>query len=668
MAASTKLRRKSLTSKRPSPTRRTAAAGAQRTRRSNPRAHKGRGVPIMPLLIAPALLILVVAWLIRQSFVTDTLGIAGWLTVGGYTAGATAFTVRWPERAARHWRWLAIGALAVAAAIAWLSVAERSPSYSGDWGYALTRGSAIAAAGYSFIAAFCGGLLFPNTRRVYGTMLRAGAGAGSRGAAVVTFRIRRARQAAPTPIETAVAEMPAEAESPTAAAVPTAVQTTTVPATATATASPTADPSAASAGGMSPVHRRWHLPGTDLLDTPPPTHRPDDINDAMDRMAQAIVSTLQEYCVPVSIETQRAGPRTIRFGLALGQLPRTGTRNKAARVRISDITKHQKELSLALKTPYIRIVEQPEPGESLIGIEIPTPFPTPVMLHSIANSPDFSQLRDTAPLPFALGSDANGQHICLNLATTPHLLIAGATGSGKSVCINTLIASLLLTQTPEQLQLIMIDPKRVELTPYNGIPHLQQPVITDTQQVPLILNQITELMQQRYQILEAAGVRNIAAYHKLITNTNTNSDTNSLPPPMPYLVLIIDELADLMLAKGDHIETQLVQIAQLGRAAGIHTVLATQRPSVNVVTGILKANIPTRIAFAVASGTDSRVILDENGAETLMGKGDLLLSESGPNYPRRGQGALVSDDEIDRIVQHWKLQAHPNTNTATATT
>ena len=284
------------------------------------------------------------------------------------------------------------------------------------------------------------------------------------------------------------------------------------------------------------------------------------------------------------------------------------------------------------------------PGEALVGLEVPAPTPNKVHLREVMESPVFRKVAGKGGLPVAMGQDSGGNAVVVDLETLPHLLIAGATGSGKSVCINSVVASLLLTKPPDQLRMLMIDPKRVELTPFNGIPHLVAPVIVDVDQVNSALRALTREMFRRYKEMEDAGVRNIAGYNAKAKER------------MPFLLLIVDELADLMIVGGFEVEQSLVRLAQLGRATGIHLVLATQRPSVNVVTGLLKANVPARIAFAVASQVDSRVILDMVGAERLLGKGDMLILNSDSPKPRRVQGTLVYDDEIDQLVRFWSSQ------------
>ena len=399
----------------------------------------------------------------------------------------------------------------------------------------------------------------------------------------------------------------------------------------------------------------WQLPSIELLskgEDRPVSH------PVLQQMAQRIEQTLAEHRVEVAVEDIRTGPRVVRFGLVPGWLKKyrasSGIKSKAgdgadlemSRVKVQSILMLEKDMALALKTPYLRL-EAPVPGESLVGLEVPNPYPRTVVLRSAAEWQAFQKIAVKGGLPVALGEDTAGEPIVADLIDLPHLLIAGATGSGKSVCINSIIASLLLTNRPDMLRMLMVDPKRVELTPFNGIPHLISPVIVDTDQVLVVLRAIQNEMLRRYKLMEAMGVRNIEGYNK------KSSDF------MPFLVIIIDELADLMMTAAYEAEKGLVRLAQLGRATGIHLILSTQRPSVNVVTGLLKANIPARIAFAVASQVDSRVILDTIGAEKLLGKGDMLLLTSDSPKPKRVQGTFVHDREIDKLVEFWRSQSGP---------
>ena len=399
----------------------------------------------------------------------------------------------------------------------------------------------------------------------------------------------------------------------------------------------------------------WRLPPLELLSKGESRPVPKSV---LQELAQRIEDTLAEHKVEVSVNDIRSGPRVIRFGLVPGWVRKgrdsRGETSQAddvptiemSRVKVQSILTREKDLALALKTPYLRI-EAPVPGEALVGLEMPHPHPRSVALRTVAESAAFWKIADEGGLPVALGEDTGGEPITANLIDLPHLLIAGATGSGKSVCINSVVASLLLTNGPDRLRMLMIDPKRVELTPFNGIPHLIAPVIVDTDEVLAALRAAQNEMLRRYKLLEETGARNIEGYNK------------KSPSRLPFMVIIIDELADLMMTAAYEVEQAAVRLAQLGRATGIHVILATQRPSVNVVTGLLKANIPARIAFAVASQIDSRVILDAVGAEKLLGKGDMLLLSSQSPKPVRVQGTFVHDQEIEKLVEYWQVQTGP---------
>jgi len=393
---------------------------------------------------------------------------------------------------------------------------------------------------------------------------------------------------------------------------------------------------------------KWKLPPLNLLIAA----QPRTISQTpLLQMAKLIEETLADHGVTVEVKDIKAGPRVVRFGLVPGWQQRRGEAGKedageGNKIKVQSILAREKDLALALKTPDLRI-EAPVPGEALVGLEVPAPFPSQVALRSLMDIPDFRKISSKGGLPIALGEDTGGNPVVTDLASLPHLLIAGATGSGKSVCLNSIVASLLFTKPPDQLRMVMVDPKRVELTPFNGIPHLISPVIVDVEEVNPTLRALIAEMLRRYKLMEEVGTRNISGY-------NAKSKEQ-----MPYLALIVDELADLMMTGGFEMEQNLVRLAQLGRAIGIHLVLATQRPSVNVVTGLLKANVPARVAFAVASQVDSRVILDTVGAEKLLGKGDMLLLNHDSPKPRRVQGALVNDEEIDRVVEFWLQQKGP---------
>ena len=397
---------------------------------------------------------------------------------------------------------------------------------------------------------------------------------------------------------------------------------------------------------------KWLLPPTDLLSPPVHQQAPEA---PLEQMARHVEKALAEHGVIVEVQDIRAGPRIVRFGLVPGFLPKKGedsreesaaNRVETSRVKVQSILTREKDLALALKTPYLRI-EAPVPGEALVGLEVPSPSPSKVNLREVIETEAFAKIDSKGALPIALGQDTGGNAVVVDLAALPHFLIAGATGSGKSVCINSIVASLLLTRSPDQLRMLMVDPKRVELTPFNGVPHLVAPVIVEVDEVNTALRGLMREMMRRYQLMEENGTRNIDGY---------NAKTAER---LPYLLLIVDELADLMMTGGFAVEQNLVRLAQLGRATGIHLLLATQRPSVNVVTGLLKANIPARVAFAVASQIDSRVILDTIGAEKLLGKGDMLLLNNESPKPRRVQGALVYEKEIDQLVEFWRDQRGP---------
>ena len=400
----------------------------------------------------------------------------------------------------------------------------------------------------------------------------------------------------------------------------------------------------------------WQLPSPEMLSKGETRALP---QATLQEMGKTIEETLSDHRVEVVVEDIRTGPRVVRFGLVPGWVKKyremRGVRSKdsddegieMSRVKVQSILMREKDLALALKTPHVRM-EAPVPGEALVGLEVPNPNQRIVALRSVSESPNFRKIAARGGLPVALGEDTGGEPVVADLSDLPHLLIAGATGSGKSVCINAIVGSLLLTVPPNKLRMLMVDPKRVELTPFNGIPHLIAPVIVDTDRVLVVLRAIQNEMLGRFKLLEQTGVRNIDGYNK------------KAQVRMPYLVIVIDELADLMMAAAYEVEQALVRLAQLGRATGIHLILATQRPSVNVVTGLLKANIPSRVAFAVASQVDSRVILDGVGAERLLGKGDMLLQTHDSPKPKRVQGTFVHDQEIERLVEFWQAQSGPH--------
>lgn len=396
-------------------------------------------------------------------------------------------------------------------------------------------------------------------------------------------------------------------------------------------------------GEGKPAARPDWLPPLDLL-------RGDPVNGGADSdaryRAQLIKTTLAEFGVPVEIVSIKEGPTVTQFGLEPGELVRElrGGETIRRRVSVSSILRLQNDLALALAAPSLRI-EAPVPGRPYVGIEVPNTTKTLVSLRSILESKDFA--RSGSPLTVALGRDVSGDPVVADLTRMPHLLIAGATGSGKSVCINAIICSLLMNNGPETVRLVMMDPKMVELPGYNGIPHLLGPVLTDPSHATSALAWLMLQMDDRYRAFAEVGARNIVEYNRKLSRGRKAE-------ALPYLVLIIDELADLMMTAADDIERQICRLAQMARATGIHLVLATQRPSVDVITGLIKANFPARIAFAVTTQIDSRVILDVQGAEKLLGRGDMLFMAPDSAKLARIQGCFVSDQEIDRLVAFWK--------------
>lgn len=383
---------------------------------------------------------------------------------------------------------------------------------------------------------------------------------------------------------------------------------------------------------------RWSLPTITHMDRyPDVTVSEEDL----ELKAQVIEQTLASFRVEATVREINPGPAVTQYALEPG-----------IGVKVRRVTELQNDLALALAVPALRI-EAPIPGKSRIGIEIPNNTIATVGLREALESSDYAAAR--AKLPIPLGRDVNGHYQIADLAKMPHLLVAGSTGSGKSIFINVIIASLLLNRTPDELRFVMVDPKMVEMSEYNGTPHLLAPVITDMEKVIGILRWAVTEMERRYQLFMRSGVRNIEAYHK--RSKELGPHLEKPPENIPYVVIIIDELADLMMTAPDDIETALVRLAQKARATGMHLILATQRPSVDVLTGLIKANFPARIAFAVTSQIDSRVILDTPGAERLLGRGDMLYKAADSDKPQRIQGAFVSDKDISAIVSHWRILA-----------
>jgi S-DNA-T family DNA segregation ATPase FtsK/SpoIIIE len=389
--------------------------------------------------------------------------------------------------------------------------------------------------------------------------------------------------------------------------------------------------------------REWQLPVVqNVLE-----HKvPKEVSEAeIRRKIRLIEETLTSFGVPGRVVEVNQGPTVTQFGVEPGYVERKERDGRVSRskVKVSKIGALAKDLSLALAAESVRI-QAPVPGRSMIGVEVPNDEASLVPLRRILESDDFEDM--TSGLAIALGQDVSGSPVVADLAKMPHLLIAGATGSGKSVCINSIVTCLLLRNTPEDLSLLMIDPKMVELVNFNGVPHLLAPVLVEVERVVGTLRWVLREMDRRYKLFSAAAARNLAHYNEVRAAYGGR--------PLPHMVVVIDELADLMMAAPDEVERSLCRLAQMSRATGIHLVVATQRPSVDVVTGLIKANFPARISFAVTSQADSRVILDKVGAEKLLGRGDMLYVAADASSPVRLQGCFVSDTEIDRLVRFWR--------------
>ncbi len=427
-----------------------------------------------------------------------------------------------------------------------------------------------------------------------------------------------------------------------------AVEAVAVPARPPAVREGAAMPSAGRSGPPEEgVEQAWALPDIDQLLYS--RERIEEDDDRVRKMGTLIQDTLELFGVPASFEGAYTGSAVTQYLIKPGFIERSDTRGyvRRTKVKVSKITSLRDDLALAAAAASVRI-EAPIPGTSYVGIEIPNAVINSVNLRDLVVSDAFLSMN--ASLPLALGEDVKGQPIVADLARMPHLLIAGATGTGKSVCINAIITTLLLSHTPETLRFLMVDPKMVELSAYNRIPHMLKPVVTDVEQAEAVLEWCVAEMTARYQLLNVERVRDIHRYNQRRIEEGE--------PPMPFIVAIIDEMADLMMSAPQQVEQAVCRLAQMARAVGIHLIIATQRPSVDVITGLIKANFPARIAFAVSSQIDSRVIIDEAGAERLLGNGDMLFVAPDAQRVGRVQGTWVSDPEIAGVIDHWEAEAN----------
>lgn len=395
--------------------------------------------------------------------------------------------------------------------------------------------------------------------------------------------------------------------------------------------------------------KTYVLPSRDLLVRPPAAKAS---NDNLEENSRIIQQTLSEFGVDVKVTEVEQGPVITRYEL----LPAPG-------VKVNSIANLSDNLALALKAASIRMII-PIPGKSAVGIEIPNSVTNMVYLRELVECPEFTAGKN--PLPLILGKDTSGRPLISDLAGMPHMLVAGTTGSGKTVCVNAIISGLLYSRTPDELKFVMVDPKMVEMAIYNKIPHMLTPVVTDVKKAAHAINWVVAEMEKRYRLLAKVGVRNIASFNaRMVESADQDQldavegSDNIIPYRLPYIVVVIDELADLMMTMRDKVEGPICRLAQLSRAVGIHLILATQRPSVDVITGVIKANFPARVSFKVSSKVDSRTVLDGNGADQLLGKGDLLFLKPGEAKLIRGQAPFVTDDEIRNVVEYWAKQGAP---------
>ncbi|NRN89072.1 FtsK/SpoIIIE family DNA translocase [Lactobacillus helveticus] len=388
------------------------------------------------------------------------------------------------------------------------------------------------------------------------------------------------------------------------------------------------------------VNKSYKKPPLNLLDPIKSTDQSTD-RDLIKKNTQVLQSTFKSFGVKVIIKKAILGPTITRYEV-----------QPAVGVKVSRIVNLADDLALALAARDIRI-EAPIPGKPFIGIEVPNQTTSVVSFKDVMEHQDAKAKKD--PINVPLGKDVTGSTISANLAKMPHLLIAGSTGSGKSVAINTILASILMKSRPEDVKLVLIDPKMVELSVYHGVPHLLIPVVTDAKLASNALRKVVKEMERRYKLFAAGGVRNMGEYNQKVAENNQDKSKPAMKP-LPYILVVVDELSDLMMVGGHDVEGAIVRLGQMARAAGIHMILATQRPSVDVITGLIKANVPSRISFAVSSGVDSRTILDQTGAEKLLGRGDMLYMPIGASKPERIQGAYIASDEVERVIDWVKKQ------------
>lgn len=387
------------------------------------------------------------------------------------------------------------------------------------------------------------------------------------------------------------------------------------------------------------TNRDYKLPSIDLLDKPKKKNKATD-NSVIEKNIATLEQVLKDFKISGKVVEVHIGPTVVQYELEI-----------ASGTRVNKITSINREISLALAKKDVRI-EAPIPGKNTVGIEFANDTPTPVSFYEIISSKQMQNAMDKK-LMVPLGKSIMGDIGVCEINKMPHLLIAGTTGSGKSVCVNGIICSILMRAKPDEVKLVMVDPKVVELSVYNGVPHLLRPVVTDPKQASIALSKMVAEMERRYQVFSESKTKNIEGYNAYIEKENAKiTDIDAKREKMPYIVIIIDELADLMMVAAKEVEDSILRITQKARAAGMHLIVATQRPSTEVITGLIKANIPSRIAFSVGSGIDSRTILDQTGAENLLGKGDMLFLPIGMNSPLRIQGSFITDDEIKRIIDY----------------